>query len=67
MILNISTSATTRISNIADTRSLHDALPISNYLRSCVENVHYNQYNKTQGQPFTVNELKECFIKLLEE
>ena len=39
----------------------------ANYLRSCVENVHYNQYNKSQGQPFTVSELKECFIKLMEE
>lgn len=39
----------------------------ASYLRSQVENVHYNQYNKVQGQPFTVSELTECFTKLLEE
>ena len=39
----------------------------ANYLRSKVENVHFHQYNKVQGQPFTSNELKECFTKLLEE
>ncbi len=39
----------------------------ANYLRSKVENVHYHQYNKVQGQPFTAYELKECFTKLLEE
>lgn len=37
------------------------------YLRSQVENVHYNQYNKVQGQPFTVSELKDCFTKLMED
>ncbi len=39
----------------------------ANHLRSKVEKVHFNQYNKVQGQPFTVSELKECFTKLLEE
>jgi len=28
---------------------------------------NYNQFNKVQGIPFTVNEIKEHCIKLLEE
>ena len=39
----------------------------ADYLRTKVELVHYHQYNKVQGQPFTVSELIECFTKLLEE
>lgn len=35
------------------------------YLRSKVPNVEFLQYNKVQGQPFTVAELEECFSKLL--
>lgn len=37
---------------------------------SCLRMKHpqynYYQYNKVQGQPFTVEELKSCFVKLLE-
>ena len=35
------------------------------YLRSKVPFVEFLQYNKVQGQPFTVAELEECFTKLL--
>ncbi len=37
------------------------------FLRSKVEGVAFCQYNKVEGQPFTVLELKECFKKYLEE
>ena len=37
------------------------------YLRMKFENMSFSQYNKVQGLPFTVNELKEHFKKLLEE
>jgi 2-oxoglutarate ferredoxin oxidoreductase subunit alpha len=37
------------------------------FLRSEVEGVHFHQYNKVEGQPFTVLELKECFNKFLED
>ena len=35
------------------------------YLRTKVEGVHFHQYNKVEGQPFTVHELEECFESLL--
>ena len=35
------------------------------YLRSKVPAVEFLQYNKVQGQPFTVAELEECFEKLM--
>jgi len=35
-------------------------------LRSKVAGVEFLQYNKVQGQPFTVAELEECFNKLLD-
>ncbi len=38
-----------------------------NYLRMNFPNIEYTQYNKVQGLPFTVAELKNEFIKLLEE
>ena len=37
----------------------------ANLLRSKVSGVEFLQYNKVQGQPFTVAELEECFIQLL--
>jgi len=37
------------------------------YLRMKFEGLSFSQYNKVQGLPFTVNELKEHFKKLLEE
>ncbi len=37
------------------------------YLRMKFEGMSFTQYNKVQGLPFTVNELKEHFKKLLEE
>jgi len=37
------------------------------YLRMKFEGMSFSQYNKVQGLPFTVNELKEHFKKLLEE
>jgi len=37
----------------------------ANFLRSKVAGVEFLQYNKVQGQPFTVAELEECFTKLL--
>ncbi|MBT6685370.1 MAG: 2-oxoacid:acceptor oxidoreductase subunit alpha [Bacteroidetes bacterium] len=39
----------------------------ANYLRMNFQEFHYNQYNKVQGLPFTMNELTENFHKLLEE
>ncbi|NPA35592.1 MAG: 2-oxoacid:acceptor oxidoreductase subunit alpha [Chlorobi bacterium] len=39
----------------------------ANYLRMNFEGITLKQYNKVQGLPFTVKELKEHFIKLLEE
>nr|WP_320118348.1 2-oxoacid:acceptor oxidoreductase subunit alpha [uncultured Marinifilum sp.] len=37
------------------------------YLRSEFQHIKFNQYNKLQGLPFTVLELKERFNQLLEE
>jgi len=37
------------------------------YLRDKVPGFKYDQYNKVQGLPFTVQELVENFEKLLEE
>jgi 2-oxoglutarate/2-oxoacid ferredoxin oxidoreductase subunit alpha len=37
----------------------------ASYLRTKVSGVEYLQYNKVQGQPFTVTELEECFSSLL--
>lgn len=37
------------------------------FLRSKVAGVEFLQYNKVQGQPFTVDELEECIAKLLEK
>jgi 2-oxoglutarate/2-oxoacid ferredoxin oxidoreductase subunit alpha len=37
----------------------------ANVLRSKVSGVEFLQYNKVQGQPFTVAELEECFNNLL--
>ena len=36
-----------------------------NYLKIKIEGFNYLQYNKVQGLPFTVVELKDHFIKLL--
>lgn len=38
-----------------------------NYLRSNFEHMSFRQFNKLEGLPFTVKELKENFIKILEE
>src|SRR5690606_39368236 len=38
----------------------------ASYLRMKHPQYNYYQYNKVQGQPFTVEELKSCFVKLLE-
>lgn len=35
------------------------------YMRSQVEGVHLYQYNKVEGQPFTVGELEACFAKII--
>jgi 2-oxoglutarate/2-oxoacid ferredoxin oxidoreductase subunit alpha len=35
------------------------------FLRSKVPGVEFKQYNKVQGQPFTVSELEERFMELL--
>ena len=35
------------------------------YLRTKVEGVHFHQYNKVEGQPFTTAELEECFENLI--
>jgi len=40
---------------------------LPNYLRMNFEGISLKQYNKVQGLPFTVKELTEHFIKLLEE
>jgi 2-oxoglutarate ferredoxin oxidoreductase subunit alpha len=37
----------------------------STFLRSKVNSVNFLQYNKVEGQPFTVVELEETFLKLL--
>ena len=37
------------------------------YLRSNFQDIKFEQYNKLQGLPFTVKELKEKFNQLLEE
>ena len=39
----------------------------ASYLRDKVPGVEYHQYNKLKGLPFTVKELKESVVKLLEE
>lgn len=39
---------------------------LANYLRITNQRFQYNQYNKVQGQPFTIEELKENIAKLLE-
>lgn len=39
----------------------------ANYLRMKFQDLEFMQYNKIQGLPFTVVELKEQFIKTLEE
>jgi len=39
----------------------------ANYLRMNFQEFEFKQYNKIQGLPFTVIELKECFIKILKE
>ncbi len=39
----------------------------ASYLRDKVPGFTYNQYNKVQGLPFTVKELKSAVTKLLEE
>lgn len=36
------------------------------FLRSQVEGVHFHQFNKVEGQPFTELEIKECLIEFLE-
>ena len=36
------------------------------YLRMKYPEFNYHQHNKVEGQPFTVQELKEAFIKLME-
>jgi len=38
-----------------------------NYLRMLHPEFKYHQYNKVQGLPFTIPELKEQFVKLIEE
>lgn len=39
----------------------------ANYLRSQFPQFYYKQYNKVQGLPFMIYELKDEFIKILEE
>ena len=39
----------------------------ANYLRMKYQEFKYEQLNKVQGLPFTVNEIKEKCIKILEE
>jgi 2-oxoglutarate ferredoxin oxidoreductase subunit alpha len=39
----------------------------ANYLRIKHQQFNYLQYNKLMGLPFTVNELEECFTKILKE
>ena len=39
----------------------------ANYLRMNFQQVEYQQYNKVQGLPFTVTELKEKFNSMLEK
>ena len=36
------------------------------FLKANVSGVEFQQYNKVQGQPFTVTELKDCLTKFLE-
>lgn len=40
---------------------------LAGYLRGKVPGANILQYNKIQGQPFTVNELTDCFKSLMEE
>lgn len=37
----------------------------ASYLRSSLQEFHYEQYNKCEGQPFTVVELRDKFESLL--
>lgn len=37
------------------------------YLKSKVSGIAFEQYNKVEGQPFTVSELKKCFTKSWEK
>lgn len=37
------------------------------YLRTLHQEFNYYQFNKVEGQPFTIIELKDCFTKLLEK
>ncbi len=39
----------------------------ANYLRAVLPQFAYEQYNKVQGLPFTIKELKEKFTKILSE
>ena len=39
----------------------------ADYLRMKHQEFTYEQFNKVQGIPFTVNEIKEKCIKMLEE
>jgi 2-oxoglutarate ferredoxin oxidoreductase subunit alpha len=39
----------------------------ANYLRMNFQEFSYEQINKVQGIPFTINDIKEKCIKLLEE
>jgi len=39
----------------------------ANYLRFNYQDFRYLQFNKIQGLPFTVEELKEKFINVIEE
>ena len=37
----------------------------ASYLRQSFEGLHLEQFNKTEGQPFTIVELKDKFTELL--
>lgn len=61
--------------NIKDIFSRYDKIlvcelnsgQLANYLRMELQEFTYHQYNKVQGQPFTIIELKEKIAKFLEE
>ena len=38
---------------------------LASYLRQTFEGLHIEQFNKTEGQPFTIVELKDKFTELL--
>ena len=40
---------------------------LAGYLRMKIDGLHTEKFNRVQGQPFKVEELTECFTKLLEE